>query len=148
MKLTRKVLHNVARPLDFQYPVKNQQLVNQMLGLMRLENGIGLAAPQIGISKRLFVMSVDGHDRACFNPEIVSSSAVFTDFQEGCLSFPGESCIIKRPDQIRVKYQNHFGDWIEVDLAGLEARCFQHELDHLNGITMHDRAKEQHATES
>jgi peptide deformylase len=134
--------------LDFQYPVKNQQLVNQMLGLMRLENGIGLAAPQIGISKRLFVMSVDGHDRACFNPEIVSSSAVFTDFQEGCLSFPGESCIIKRPDQIRVKYQNHFGDWIEVDLAGLEARCFQHELDHLNGITMHDRAKEQHATES
>jgi peptide deformylase len=148
MKLTRKVLHNVARPLDFQYPVKNQQLVNQMLGLMRLENGIGLAAPQIGISKRLFVMSVDGHDRACFNPEIVSSSAVFTDFQEGCLSFPGESCIIKRPEQIRVKYQNHFGDWIEVDLAGLEARCFQHELDHLNGITMHDRAKEQHATES
>jgi len=148
MKLTRKVLHNVARPLDFQYPVKNQQLANQMLGLMRLENGIGLAAPQIGISKRLFVMSVDGHDRACFNPEIVSSSAVFTDFQEGCLSFPGESCIIKRPEQIRVKYQNHFGDWIEVDLAGLEARCFQHELDHLNGITMHDRAKEQHATES
>lgn len=134
--------------MDFQYPLRNQMLVNQMLGLMRMENGIGLAAPQIGISKRLFVMSVDGHDRACFNPEVLSASDVLTDFEEGCLSFPGESCIIKRPSSIKVKYQNHFGDWIETDLTGLEARCFQHELDHLDGITMHDRAKEQNATES
>jgi peptide deformylase len=119
-----------------------------MFGLMRRENGIGLAAPQIGLSKRLFVMSVDGHDRACFNPEIVSSSDVFAEFEEGCLSFSGDSCILKRPDEIRARYQNHFGDWVEADLLGLEARCFQHELDHLEGITMHDRAKEQNATES
>lgn len=148
MKLTRRVLHNRAKPVDFQYPVRNHDTVTQMFGLMRLANGIGLAAPQVGISKRLFVMSVDGHDRACFNPEIVKSGDEFAEFEEGCLSFPGESCIIKRPLAIRVRYQNHFGDWIEADLAGLEARCYQHELDHLEGITMHDRAKEQNATES
>ena len=148
MKLTRKVLHNQAKPMDFQYPVRNQMLANQMFGLMRLENGIGLAAPQVGLSKRLFVMSVDGHDRTCFNPELVAAGSTFVQFQEGCLSFPGESCILNRPDEIQVRYQNHYGDWTEVTLTGLEARCFQHELDHLDGITMHDRAKEQNATES
>lgn len=148
MKLTRRVLHNQAKPVDFQYPIRNNDLATQMFGLMRLQNGIGLAAPQIGLSKRLFVMSVDGRDRACFNPELVSSSDVFAEFEEGCLSFPGDSCILRRPDAIRARYQNHFGDWVEADLSGLEARCFQHELDHLEGITMHDRAKEQNATES
>jgi len=148
MKLTRRVLHNLAKPVNFQYPMRNHDLATKMFGLMRLENGIGLAAPQIGISKRVFVMSIDGHDRCCFNPEIISSSDVFAEFEEGCLSFPGDSCILKRPHEVQVKYQNHYGDWIQADLMGLEARCFQHELDHLDGITMHDRAKEQNATKS
>lgn len=148
MKLTRRVLHKRAKAVDFQYPVQNQRLVAQMFQLMHAENGIGLAAPQIGISKRLFVMSVHGRDRACFNPEIVETSRELAEFDEGCLSFPGESCKIKRPDTVIVRYQNYRGEWEEVNLVALEARCFQHELDHLDGITMHDRAKEQNATES
>jgi peptide deformylase len=149
MKLTRRVLHNRAKPwvftgCDFQ----TEKLGREMLHLMRQENGIGLAAPQIGISKRVFVMDVHGRERVCFNPEIVSASDVLSEFPEGCLSFPGEQCTIKRPDTIVVRYQDYRGDWVDDEMVGLEARCFQHELDHLNGITMWDRHKEQHAEQS
>jgi peptide deformylase len=149
MKLTKRVLYNRAKPwvfvgCDFQ----TERLAKQMLTLMREQQGIGLAAPQIGISKRVFVMDVHGRERACFNPEITFWSDVLIEFPEGCLSFPGEECIIKRPDTISVRYQDCHGDWIEDDMVGLEARCFQHELDHLDGVVMHDRQKEQNATKS
>lgn len=147
MKLTRQVLYRPAKLFDdFSHPNKNSLLANQMLTLMRKNKGIGLAAPQIGLSKRLFVMDVNGTVRCCFNPEIVNSSNDTSDFEEGCLSFPGELCIIKRPSGVNVRYQNLQGTWIEETLTGLEARCFQHELDHLDGIVMHDRYKEQNAT--
>jgi peptide deformylase len=148
MKLTRKVLYNRARDIEFEYPVKNEMLVNKMTALMVREHGIGLSAPQVGISRRLFVMCIDSRYRACFNPEIVESSTTLVDFNEGCLSFPGDQCIIKRPDNITVRYQNHSGIWYEDRLSGLESRCFQHELDHLDGITMWHRYKEQHAEQS
>ena len=148
MKLTRRVLHNRAKPwvftgCDFQ----TEKLASEMLELMKKNDGIGLAAPQIGISKRVFVMSVHGRERVCFNPEIVETSRELASFDEGCLSFPGETCTILRPDTIIVKYQDSHGDWEETNLVGLEARCFQHELDHLDGIVMQDRQKEQDATE-
>jgi peptide deformylase len=92
--------------------------------------------------------SVDGQTRSCFNPEIVTNSPTLSDFDEGCLSFPGGSCTIKRPDAVTVKYQDAHGAWTHAVLQGLEARCFQHELDHLNGKTMYDRQKEQHAEQS
>jgi peptide deformylase len=145
MKLTKKVLHNTARVVEFAWPYQNKQLADSMLDLMRREHGIGLAATQVGISKRLFVMEINGVTRACFNPEIVNTSKELVDFDEGCLSFPGESCTIKRPEQIEVRYFNLQGQEIKEALSGLEARCFQHELDHLDGITMWDRHKEQNA---
>jgi len=147
MELTRRVLFKKAKPVEFRWPHQNLILANNMLKFMRENDGIGLAAPQIGISKRVFVMEVHGRERMCFNPEIIFSSDVLTEFPEGCLSFIGDQCIIKRPDTICVKYQDHQGNWIEDDMVGLEARCFQHELDHLDGIVMHDRKKEQDATE-
>ena len=115
---------------------------------MRAKKGIGLAAPQIGLSRRLFVMDVAGQARACFNPEIVSASPEQTEMAEGCLSFAGKSCIIKRASEISVRYQNYRGDWYTERMDGLMARCFQHELDHLDGIVMQDRYKEQHAEQS
>lgn len=148
MKLSRRVLHHVAKPVDFRYPVKNQLLAEQMRSLMLKEQGIGLAATQIGITQRVFVMQIAGVFRACFNPEIVESSDILVNYTEGCLSFLGDQCIITRPDWVKVKYQTHNGDVIEEQLQGLEATCFQHELDHLNGITMWDRHKEQHAEQS
>jgi peptide deformylase len=148
MKLTRRVLHNPAKDVDFEYPLRNDMLVREMAALMVREYGIGLSATQVGISRRLFVMSVDGKYRECFNPKITESSETLVEFDEGCLSFPGDRCIIKRPDWVKVEYQNSSGQKTQDHLVGLEARCFQHELDHLDGITMWDRYKEQHAEQS
>ena len=146
MRLTRKVLKNKAKPYTFGNPTRNQFLAQAMMDIMRREKGIGLAAPQLGMSKRLFVMCVDGHERVCFNPEITEMSTNQVEYREGCLSYKKDSCTITRPEAISVRYQNYRGDWYAERLDGLMARCFQHELDHLDGITMHDRYKEQNAT--
>ena len=148
MKLTHRTLRHHAKDIDFRYPVKNEILAKKMLALMDESNGIGLSATQIGLTQRIFVMRVHGRERICINPEITESSDVLADYDEGCLSFPGDQCTIKRPDWVNVKYYSTDGTVTEDCLVGLEARCFQHELDHLNGITMWDRHKEQHATES
>ena len=144
MKLTRRVLDRIAAPVDFVYPWKNQQLAKNLLEFMMAQNGIGLAAPQVGISKRVFVMKIGVRSWACFNPEITESGDDFTNFDEGCLSFPGDQCTISRPNAILVRYQTATGDIVNEELLGLASRCFQHELDHLDGITMHDR-KAHHA---
>jgi len=148
MKITNRVLHLEAKPVDFKYPMKNKKMVGQMVKLMQRENGIGLSATQVGLRHRLFVMQIDGRDWECFNPELLETSEHWVNFDEGCLSFPGDRCIIQRPEQIKVKYQNYCGEWSEETLSGLASRYFQHELDHLHGITMWDRYKEQHAIQS
>ena len=119
-----------------------------MLEFMRCQNAIGLAANQIGLNLRLFVMCVQDRARCCFNPEIIDLGSRLSTMSEGCLSFPGKQCTIQRAQDIRVRYQDHNGSWTEETLSGLEGRCFQHELDHLNGTTMWDRQKEQHAEQS
>jgi peptide deformylase len=93
-------------------------------------------------------MEIQQQRRACFNPEIIEHSQNLVDYDEGCLSFPGDQCTIKRPEWIAVRYQNPQGEWLEEKMSGLWARCFQHELDHLNGVTMWDRHKEQNAKQS
>lgn len=145
MQLTRRVLSNKSKPVTFQFPLANLIMTNQMMTLMEKEQGIGLAAPQVGISRRVFVMKIANEEYRCFNPEILEASQNLVEFNEGCLSFKGDQCIIKRPDGITVRYQDHQGDWQQAMLSGLAARCFQHEFDHLDGITMWDRYKEQHA---
>lgn len=145
MELTRRVLKLRAKPFKFDYPVKNQALAKELFDIMQQENGIGLALPQVGVSKRLFVMRVGDQERACYNPEIIEFSQNLSEYDEGCLSFKGDQCTITRPNEISVRYQNYRGDWYTERLDGLMARCFQHELDHLDGITMWDRYQEQHA---
>jgi peptide deformylase len=148
MHLTRRVLHLPAKPVDFRYPQRNLDLANSMFEFMHNNGGIGLAATQVGLRLRLFVVHVDSWRRACFNPEILGFLPEIREFDEGCLSFPGDSCIINRPDVIDVRYQDYQGNWHSERFAGLISRCFQHELDHLDGITMWDRYKEQHAEQS
>jgi peptide deformylase len=121
------------------------ELSQALLTFMKESGGIGLSANQVGLRDRCFVMSVGGQDWACFNPEIVNSDNDYVEFNEGCLSFSGDSCIISRPNTINVRFQDVHGNWQETTLLGLTSRCFQHELDHLNGITMWDRYKEQNA---
>lgn len=148
MELTRRTLKLTCKPADLNNQWVNEDLVDRMFRVMKNNKGIGLAANQVGERVRLFVMSIDGHRWACFNPEIVQDYNDLTEFDEGCLSFPGESCIIKRSDTIDVRYYDVSGIEVCEKLTGLASRCFQHELDHLNGITMHDRYKEQNAEQS
>ena len=145
MELTRRTLRLTLKPADLRNQWANEDLVNRMQTLMHAEGGIGLAANQCGERVRVFIMLIDGEFWECFNPEIVEHSTDLAEFNEGCLSFKGEYVIIKRPSKISVKYYNSAGTLNVEQLEGLPARCFQHELDHLNGITMHDRYKEQNA---
>lgn len=146
MRLTNKILTRSCKQVGFDRPSRNLWLSQQMLEFMRGQDAVGLAANQIGLDLRLFVMSVDGVNRCCFNPEIVAESTKSAIMAEGCLSFVGKQCIIQRPEQIQVRYQDHSGSWIEDCLSALASRVFQHELDHLNGITMWHRKNEQTIT--
>ena len=139
IKLTKKVLYNVAKPMDFDYPQQNLIMANRMHAFMRDNDAIGLAAPQIGISRRVFVMQVGEVAFNCFNPEILESGDELMTFEEGCLSFPDEFLTITRPREIKVRYQDHTGATVIKTLRDTASICFQHELDHLNGIMFHDR---------
>lgn len=143
LELVDTVLRDTASPIDFNKPEKNLHLAEKMLSFMKENYGIGLAAPQVGLSVRLFVMQVGKRTTDilyCFNPEILSIGNMIATIDEGCLSFPDELVSVSRPALVHVKYQNYLGDCTEARLWGLSAICFQHELDHLNGIVMHDRA--------
>jgi peptide deformylase len=142
MKLTKRTLQLITKPVDFKFPLKNQDLGEKLLKFMHANGGIGLAANQVGLRERVFVMSVDNNDRVFFNPKIIKSSDYLTPYQEGCLSYPKEYVELMRPDTITIEYQNQEGTYIAESFNQLEARVIQHEIDHLNGITMHDRKLE------
>jgi peptide deformylase len=136
MKLSKASLYKKATTWNTWDTKTNLEIANQMVSFMQAKNGIGLAANQVGFTKRLFVMNVDGIIRFCFNPTIISASQEQCEMVEGCLSFPGSSIEITRPATIEVRYQDCSGEFLFESLSGLAARCFQHEYDHLNGITM------------
>lgn len=139
MKLNNSELNTKCSPADFTNPLENLRMAQNLFQLMIKEKGIGLAANQVGYNIRLFVMFVNREAFHCFNPEIISESNNLITMKEGCLSFPGEFCEIARPESILVRYANARGIYQNQEFFGIAARCFQHELDHLNGITMHER---------
>ena len=139
MKLDNTILSKLCNEVNFDKPKQNLKLAQQLFQLMLKENGIGLAANQAGIDSRIFVMLVNDKIYHCFNPIILETLNDDMYYTEGCLSFPNERLQIYRPNKILVKYHNAYGEETIEWLDGLASRCFQHELDHLNGITMHDR---------
>ena len=143
MQLDQQHLYEPCVRPDFARSLANLRLAQRMIQTMLRENGIGLAANQVGLQIRLFVMYVDGEFFHCFDPEIVQHSEETVISREGCLSFPGEFCMIARHARITVRFANSSGHYQTRELSGLAARCFQHELDHLSGMTMHQR--DQHA---
>ena len=136
---TNEILQTVCIPVQFVIPKKNVQLAQHLFKIMQQANGIGLAANQVGINQRVFVMLANNKVYHCFNPEIVQSCPTLIEFDEGCLSFPNQLCRISRPSRILAKYFSADGKATVEWLDNLASRCFQHELDHLNGLTMHDR---------
>lgn len=114
------------------------RLVDDMLETMYDEPGLGLAAPQVGIRKRLFVydLAEEGFDpRTLINPEIIESDGEW-EFNEGCLSVPGLSWHIVRPKTVHIRGYDLDGNEVNIEADELEARLFQHELDHLNGVLL------------
>lgn len=133
---TDDVLSKVAEPYDFANWIIEpnlEELIKAMSKVMFNKGGIGLAAPQVGVSKRIFIMGNEEKLIACVNPELVSGTGEIKDL-EGCLSFPGLWLHVKRYEKVNVRYQNLKGEVKEEEFDGLMARVFQHELDHLNGI--------------
>lgn len=112
----------------------------QTMAEAMVENrGIGLAAPQIGDNRRIFVCSVDGSDPMAFiNPEIIETSLETSVYEEGCLSLPGIYADVERPERVVVQAFNKKGRPFKVEAEGLLATCIQHELDHLNGVLFVD----------
>ena len=103
---------------------------------MKLYGGLGLSANQCGVFERVFVIGTDQFQIACINPRIVGKSPSTIKESEGCLSYPGLYVKVDRPDWVEVEYTNENGELIQTRLDGVTARCFQHELDHMNGIRM------------
>jgi peptide deformylase len=142
MRLNKRVLYQVAQPIDYTQTGFVQDLAQALFTTMANKQGIGLAAPQCGIPRRIFVMDTDQQRRVVVNPELLTVSEESCIMTEGCLSFPQEYLDISRPVQITARYRDVAGNLITETLTGLSARCFLHEFDHLNGITMHQK-KEQ-----
>lgn len=127
--------HKIEEDFSFLNPDTDpNELERFMIKFMIDHNGIGLAAPQIGLPHRVFVMGDSDTAIAYYNPNIVTISKTTETLEEGCLSFPGLYLKIKRPTYIVAEYQNSSGDLCRKSFYGIEARCFSHELDHLNGI--------------
>jgi peptide deformylase len=115
------------------------RLVDDMFEtLSESDNGLALAAPQIGVQKQIFVWDFGDDPKAVFNPEIVESDGEWV-YEEGCLSIPGLYVEIVRPKQVHLRGVDIDGNPVEWEADELEARMFQHELDHLNGVLMFDR---------
>jgi peptide deformylase len=128
---------------DFENPIMDpKELEKQMIEFMFTNHGLGLAANQVGIRTRVFTM---GHSddpesaQAFFNPIVEKHTDDTYDLEEGCLSFPGIYAKIKRPKKIQVTYQTSSGETRTEILEDYNAKCFLHELDHLEGITYKDR---------
>ena len=120
-----------------------QKLMDDMLETMYAAPGIGLAAIQIGIPKRVIVLDIaqkDGPKNPMYfvNPEIIQKSSNNATYEEGCLSLPGQFAEIARPDKCRLKYLDYHGQLKEHEAEGMLATCIQHEIDHLEGILFID----------
>lgn len=125
---------------DFDNPfIDPYKLEEQLVIKMAEENGIGLASPQVGIETRAFAIYCRNLPEVttpfvAFNPSIIATSEEMEYGEEGCLSFPGLIFHVKRPSKILAEFFDRDNNKISVTLEGIDARCFQHELDHLNGV--------------
>ncbi len=124
-------LHKVSRPVT-QFNARLHQLLDDMVETLHDANGAGLAAPQVGVLRRVVVVDTGEGVIELINPEIVAESGEQTGL-EGCLSVPGKFGIVTRPERVTVRAQDRNGNWFEREGEELTARCFCHELDHLDG---------------
>ncbi len=135
------ILKKKCRPVE-RFDQKLWVLLDDMADTMHHANGVGLAAPQVGIMRRVAVVDIDVEQKGVIelvNPQIIAYSGEQCG-NEGCLSFPGQWGIVKRPNYVKVRAQNRHGEEFEIEGRELLARAFCHEIDHLNGVVFRDVA--------
>tara|TARA_Y100000590_G_scaffold447589_1_gene583027 strand:- start:602 stop:1126 length:525 start_codon:yes stop_codon:yes gene_type:complete len=137
-----KILRQKSLPVT-KVDVELQRLMDDMLETMYAAPGIGLAAIQVGIPKRIIVLDIARKEEPknpmfFINPEIINKSKNNSTYEEGCLSVPGQFAEIDRPDKCHLKYLNYYGEAKEIKAEGMLATCIQHEIDHLEGILFID----------
>ena len=126
------ILTKVCRPVT-RFDQKLAILIEDMIETMHDANGVGLAGPQVGVMRRLCVVDTGEEDVELVNPEVVEVSEETQTGIEGCLSLPGKYGIVTRPEHVVVRAQDRNGDWYEYEGDDIVARCFLHEIDHLDG---------------
>ena len=132
-----RVLKQAGEPVS-EFGAELEQLASDMFETMYAAEGVGLAAPQVGLSLRLFVMDCEGLKLVAANPEILSTEGEQAG-DEGCLSVGKIHAPLKRAARVRLRAQEVKGEWFEQDAEGLAARCFLHETDHCDGFLFIDR---------
>ena len=125
-------LHKVCKPITA-FDKKLHKLLDDMRETLIDSNGVGLAAPQVGILRRVVLVDTGDEILELINPEMLETDGEQVG-PEGCLSVPGKYGLVKRPNWAKVRAQDRNGDWYEAEGEELIARCFCHELDHLDGI--------------
>lgn len=135
-----EVLNKKCRPVE-NFDEKLHTILDDMKETLTKANGVGLAAPQIGIMRRYCIIDVEEGFFELINPEIISKSGKQRDV-EGCLSCPNDWGYVTRPNKVKFKAQNRFGEWYEVECEGLFARAVCHETDHLDGKLFVDLIEE------
>ena len=132
-------LHKVCKEVTV-FDKKLHKLLDDMADTLEEANGVGLAAPQVGILRRVVVVDVGDEILELVNPTLVETSGEQTG-AEGCLSVPGRYGLVKRPNFAKVRAQDRNGEWFEAEAEELIARCFCHELDHLDGIVYTEKVE-------
>ncbi|MBS5916728.1 MAG: peptide deformylase [Clostridia bacterium] len=132
------ILRKTARPVD-QVTDRTRKILNDMADTMYHAQGVGLAAPQVGISKRIIVVDVGDGLLQLVNP-VISAKDGIQEGPEGCLSVPGLNGVVVRANHVVVTAQNEYGEPVTIDAEGFKARALQHEIDHLEGILYTDKA--------
>jgi peptide deformylase len=117
-----------------------KNLVARLKMTMKLYNGIGLSANQCGIFQRVFVIGTEHFQIACINPKVVAKSEELSRENEGCLSFPGMFMKVERPTWVDAEFYDETGAFKQIRLEGLTAKCYLHELDHMNGVKFIEHA--------
>lgn len=125
-------LHKACRSVE-KFDGRLHRLLDDMRDTLAEANGVGLAAPQVGILRRVVVVDTGEDILELVNPTMLETSGE-QEGAEGCLSVPGKYGLVKRPNYAKVRAQDRYGDWFEAEGEELIARCFCHELDHLDGI--------------
>ena len=133
-------LHKVCRPVE-KFDRRLHKLLDDMRETLAQANGVGLAAPQVGILRRVVLVDTGENILELVNPELLETDGE-QEGAEGCLSVPGKYGLVKRPYYAKVRAQDRHGEWFECEGEELIARCFCHELDHLDGIVYVDKMAE------